>query len=204
MFSDDSVGVAALDPFHEGDLVMKVSLTVKQLSSGEKLSVFTWMLPSASWERFLSWVYCCWQQFMTDLGWGGLRNQGTWRVIVCLYSLGAASLGYVKANSGIVCYYLCYIIPWGTENYSSWRSVFTESVRLKKRWMIKCGKTGKELRQFFEYLWNSPFISACNTPSCPHPVVHFHQKQLSPKQHEPGFRQWGTEIKMDYISIANI
>lgn len=42
MFSDDSVGVAALDPFHEGDLVMKVSFTVKQLSSGEKLNAFTY------------------------------------------------------------------------------------------------------------------------------------------------------------------
>lgn len=41
MFSDDTVGVAALDPFTEADLVMKVSFIVKQLSSGGKLNAFT-------------------------------------------------------------------------------------------------------------------------------------------------------------------
>lgn len=207
MFSDNTVGVAALDPFCEGVLVMKISFIVEQLSSGGKLNAFTCS----------SVTLCLLGKFpipclllltaLYDWSWlGGLRNQGIWRVIACLSSLSAASPGYVKANSGIVCYYLCSIVPWGTKNYSSWRSVFTESVRLKKRWMIKCGKTGKELRQFSEYLWKSPFISACDTPSCPHPLVHFHQKQLSPRQHEPGFRnwQWGTEMKMDYFSIANI
>jgi len=33
--------VAALDPFCEVDLVMKVSFTVKQLSSGGRLNAFT-------------------------------------------------------------------------------------------------------------------------------------------------------------------
>lgn len=41
IFSDDTVGVAALDPFCEGDLVMEVSFIVKQLSSGGKLNAFT-------------------------------------------------------------------------------------------------------------------------------------------------------------------
>lgn len=41
VFSDDAVGVAALDPLYEGDLVMKVSFIVKQLSSGRKLNAFT-------------------------------------------------------------------------------------------------------------------------------------------------------------------
>lgn len=162
------------------------------------------VLPSALWESFLSWVYCCWQHLITDLS---LGNWGTGDMESdCLPLLPRCSLSWVCKSKQWDCYYLYFIVPWGTKNYSSWRSVFTESVRLKKRWMIKCGKTGKKLRQFSEYLWNSPFISACNTPSYPHPDVHFHQKQLSPKQHEPGFRnwQWGTEMKTDYFSIANI
>lgn len=101
-------------------------------------------------------------------------------MIVCLYFLGAASLGYVKAKSMMFCCYLS--LSEGPEKDKFF--VFAESIRLIKKVDDKIWENRQRIKIVSQVPVKFCFQFCQQHTALSKFPVHFHQKQLSAKQCE--------------------